>query len=577
MTEATSGEQSNVRYEPDQTPPHSLALGLGLQMATMTIAGIVLTPAIIIKAAGGNEEYMNWAVFAAVMVSGISTIIQSQRMGRIGAGYILAMGTSGAFIAVSVTALQQGGPAVLASLIITSSLFQFLLAGRLSLLRRILTPVVSGTVIMLIPVSVMPIIWSLLDDIPAAVEPGVGSISALVTLLVVLLIALRASGVFRLWAMMIGVIVGSVVGGILGLYDTGRVAEAAWFGLPSFSWPGISLQTGPVFWSLLPGFIFVTLIGAIETIGDSVGIQRVSWRKPRAVDFRAVQGAVGADGLGNLLSGLAGTVPNTTYSSSVAVVELTGVASRRVGIALGLLFLLAAFSPKLLAVILAIPGPVVAAYTMVLLSMLFVLGMKIIVQHDIDYRDGIIVGVSFWIGVGCQSNVIYPEILSRFGGGLLENGMTAGGLCAILMNLFLMVSAPRRYQIDLPLTTSKLPQVREFLANFVVSNNFSDRVQRRLELASEETLLTLIDRNEINAERNLRVIVYRDGAHAILELIASPGGANIQNLLSVIRDGPVEASVEGEVSLRLLQHAAASVSHQQYHNTDIVTLKVEGA
>ena len=97
-------------------------------------------------------------------------------------------------------------------------------------------------------------------------------------------------------------------------------------------WPGFDLNFGPVFWTLLPAFVFVTLVGAIETIGDAVAIQNVSWRRPRAVDFRAVQGAVTADGMGNLLSGLMGTVPNTTYSTSVSMTELTGVGARTVGI-----------------------------------------------------------------------------------------------------------------------------------------------------------------------------------------------------------------------------------------------------
>ena len=570
-------QRASIRYEPDESPPGPLAFSLGLQMALLCVAGIVLTPAIVIRAAGGSETYLGWAVFAAVIVSGASTVMQAVRVGRIGAGYVLAMGTSGAFIAVCVTALAQGGPAVLAALVIASSLFQFLLSARLSLLRRILTPVVSGTVIMLIAVTVMPIIFDLLDDVPAGANPVAAPISALGTLLVVVTIALRATGVLRLWALVIGVIAGSLISSLFGLYDVQRIADAAWIGVPASGWPGISLEFSPVFWALLPGFIFVTLIGAVETIGDSVAIQSVSWRRPRAVDFRAVQGAVGADGLGNLLSGLAGTVPNTTYSSSVAVTELTGVASRRVGVALGLVFIIAAFSPKFLALILAIPGPVVGAYTTVLLSMLFVLGMKIVVQHGIDYRGGVIVGVSFWIGVGCQNGVIFPEIVSEFAGGLLQNGMTAGGLCAILMNLFVMVTAPPRREIELPLTTSILPRIREFLALFAARDGMGNLIASRLELASEETLLTLIDENDdAQPARNLRLVVYRDGSDAVLEFIASPGGENIQDLLTVIKEGPSEPSADREVSLRLLRHAASSVNHQQYHDVDIVTIRVKG-
>ena len=417
MATANNEQASGIRYQADENPPTLLATGLGLQLALLTISGIVLTPAIVVRAAAGGETYLEWAVFAAVIVSGISTATQVLRIGRIGSGYLLAMGTSGTFIAVCATALAQGGPALLASLVIASSLFQFLLSSRLSLLRRILTPVVSGTVIMLIPVTVMPIVWEMLSEVPAGSHPLGAPVSALGALLLVAVIALKASGVLRLWALVIGIVGGSLISVPFGLYDVPRVAAAAWIGIPASGWPGISFEFGALFWALLPGFIFVTLIGAIETIGDAVAVQRVSWRKPRAVDFRAVQGAVGADGLGNLLSGLMGTVPNTTYSTSVAVAELTGVASRRVGVALGAIFVIAAFSPKFLALILAIPGPVAGAYVLVLLSMLFVIGMKIAVQHGIDYRASLILGVSFWVGVGCQSGAIFPEIVSGFAAG----------------------------------------------------------------------------------------------------------------------------------------------------------------
>ena len=80
---------------------------------------------------------------------------------------------------------------------------------------------------------------------------------------------------------------------------------------------GLNLTPGVEFWALLPAFIIVTMVGAIETVGDGIAIQQVSRRRPRATDFRVVQGALNADGVGNLLSGLMGTLPNTTYSSSL--------------------------------------------------------------------------------------------------------------------------------------------------------------------------------------------------------------------------------------------------------------------
>ena len=578
MQNETAGERSSVRYEPDDKPPKLLAFGLGLQLSILCVSGVVLTPAIVVRAAGGSETYLTWAVFAAVAVCGITTVVQAVRVGRIGAGYVLLMGTSGAFIAVSVGALAMGGPAMLATLVVISALFQFALAARLSLLRRILTPTVAGTVIMLIAVTVMPIVFDTLRDVPESAAPVAAPISALATVLVIIGLALKATGALRLWAPVIGVVVGSVVAGLFGLYDVASVAGAAWIGVPSAGWPGFDLSFGPVFWALLPAFVFVTLVGAIETIGDGAAIQRVSWRRPRAVDFRAVQGAVSADGAGNLLSGIAGTVPNTTYSTSIAVTELTGVGARSVGVAIGAIFLGLAFLPKVLAAVLAIPGPVAAAYITVLLAMLFVTGMKMVVQDGVDYRKGLVVGISFWAGVGFQSGVVFPEYFSQVAGGLLQNGMTAGGLVAILMTLFMEVTAPRRRRIEVETDLADLPKIREFLGSFASRNGWDEAMAGRLDAAGEETLLSLIGEEEDGEppeRRRLLLVAHKQDGGAVLEFVASSGHENLQDRIALLDPRSAEVPDERETSLRLLRHIASSVRHEQYHGTEIVTVRVD--
>ena len=569
---------AGVRFEPDDKPPKLLTFGLGLQLAILCLGGIVLTPAIVVRAAGGGDPYLSWAVFGAVAVSGVTTVLQAVRVGRIGAGYVLLMGTSGAFIAVSVTALAQGGPAMLATLVVISALFQFVLAARLSLLRRVLTPTVAGTVIMLIAVTVMPIVFDMLGEVPEGAPPVSAPLSALVTALVIIGLALKAARVLRLWAPVIGVVVGSVVAGMFGLYDAASVAAAAWIGVPTGGWPGFDLSFGPVFWALLPAFVFVTLVGAIETIGDGAAIQRVSWRRPQAVDFRAVQGAVSADGAGNLLSGLAGTVPNTTYSTSIAVTELTGVGARGVGVAIGALFVALAFLPKALAVVLAIPGPVAAAYITVLLAMLFVTGMKMVIQDGIDYRKGLVVGVSFWAGVGFQSGVIFPEYFAQVAGGLLQNGMTAGGLVAILMTLFMELTSPRRRRIEVRTDLADLPKIREFLGAFASHNGWDEAMAGRLDAAGEETLLSLIgeEAGEAREARRLLLVAHKQDGGAVLEFVATTGHENLQDRIALLDPRSAEVPDERETSLRLLRHIATSVRHEQYHGTEIVTVRVDG-
>ena len=230
MTEAPVNE--NVRYEPDENPPPLIAAGAGLQAAMIIVAPVVLTVVIVARIAEQPESYLSWAVFAALLISGITTVLQAVRVGRVGAGHVLIMGTLGAFIAVCVSALVKGGPATMASLIIVSSLFQFVLASRLSLLRRIFTPVVTGTVIMLIAVTVMPIVFDTLVDVPDGAPRAAAPAAALATLITVSALVLRGPSAWRLWSPLIGIVVGCSVAAAFGLYDVQYILEAPWFGAP---------------------------------------------------------------------------------------------------------------------------------------------------------------------------------------------------------------------------------------------------------------------------------------------------------------------------------------------------------
>ena len=572
---------STVRYEPDEKPAWPLSVGLALQYCVIALGGVVLTVAIVVRSAGSGEEYLAWAAFGALLVSGTATIFQVLRVGPLGSGYVLIMGTSGAFIAVSVAALQQGGPGLLATLVIASSLFQFLLAGRLSLLRRILTPTVAGTVVMLIAVNVMPFLFDFLDDVPAGSDPLAAPVTVLATLVVTLVMMLRFTGAIRLWGPLIGIVAGCVAASFYGLMDTGPVGEALWVGVPAAGWPGLRFDFGAAFWALLPAYTFVTLVGAIETIGDAVGIQRVSWRSPRATDYRAVQGAVAADGLGNLLSGLFSTVPNTTYSSSVSIVEITGLAARRVGVCIGLIFCALAFLPKITQLLLIIPDPVIGAYAMVIIAVLFMVGTRIVLQDGMDYRKATIVGFSFWVGVGCQNGQIPIDGLPPFLQQMLGNGMTSGGLTALLLTGFMELAGPRRVRMTTTLRMESLPKIRRFLEDFADRGGLGGETARRLVHAAEETLLLLtgeVGEDDAPAGRRLRLTARAEAGGAEVEFLAAGGEGNIEDSLAVIGgEHAAESPAEHEFSMRLLRHLATSVRHHKYADTDVVTLRVDPA
>ncbi len=571
-------ENASVRFEPDESPSYPVAIGAGVQAAMVIVAPVVLTVVVVMQIAGQTDRFLTWAVFAALCISGITTILQVRSVGRFGSGYLLMMGTSGAFIAVCVAALQAGGPATMASLVVVSSLFQFLMAARLSWLRRLFTPVVSGTVVMLIAATVMPLIFDSLSSAP----PGTSSIAAPlasgVTLITIVGLILRAPARLRLWSPVIGVVVGCLVAAPFGLYDMGAVTASPWIGIPSGGWPGLDLTPGVEFWGLLPAFVIATLVGAIETLGDGVAIQRVSHRNPKATDFRAVQGALNADGMGNLLSGLSGTLPNTTYSSSISLAEVTGMASRRVGVALGMTFLAIAFVPKMSALLIAIPPSIAAAYLTVLVGLLFVQGAKIVVRDGLDHRKATVVGISFWVGTAFQNGWVFPDLLGDgIVGTLFGNGMTSGAIFAILMMTFLELTGARRRRLETQLSTQALPELNTFLRKLATKHGWDEASSERLILVGEETLTGLMS-EEVDVsvgKRYLRVSARPDGGDMEIEFVSAPSRENLEDQLSYVGDAP-DIPEAREISFRLLRHFASRVRHQKYHGVDVVTVTVQG-
>ena len=577
---AATPTNEHIRYEPDEHPPALLTLGAGFQAALLIIGGIVLGVVIVFRIAEQPANYIAWGVFAALLISGVTTILQSARLWRIGAGHILMMGTSGAFFAVCAAALIQGGPALMASLVVVSALFQFALAARLSVLRSIFTPVVSGTVIMLIAATIMPIVFDMLSDAPEGTASVAPPLVAVVTILVVVVLVLRGPAAWRLWSPVIGIIVGCAVSAPFGMYDVQYVKDAPWVGVPFGAWPGFDFTPGVEFWALLPAFIVVTFVGAIETIGDGVAIQRVSRRRPQATDYRVVQGALNTDGVGNLLSGLAGTLPNTTYSTSISLAEVTGIAARRVGIVVGVIFIILAFFPKATALLIAIPSPVAAAYVGILIALLFVQGLRIIVQDGLDHRKATVAGIAFWVGVGFQNGVIFPELLGDgFLGVLLGNGMTSGAIVAVALTAFVELSKPRRRRLRVPLDDDAPRQVDDFLRAFASRIRWNPAASDRLAAAGEETLAILSQEeepDESDSPRRLTVNARREGNNVELEFVSALEGENVEDRLTYLSALPAVPD-DGEVSLRLLRHYASSVRHQKYHGLDVVTVSVSAA
>ncbi len=562
----------HLRYAVDEEPPILLTLGLSAQVVTVVLTGIILIPIIVLTAADARQ-FIEWAVFATLLVSGLATMLQARPIGAFGAGYPLYMGTSGAFIAISTAAVAIGGLSLLATLVAASALVQFLFAARLSLVRRLITPTVGGTVIMLLAVNVFPIATDLLTRVPEGVDPAsmAAPAVAFAAFAVIVLISLYARGAMQLWAPLIGVLVGTALAAGFGILDWSPLLDAAWFGFPGAAWPGLDLSFDARFFGLLIPFVIVTIIGAIETYGDAIAIQRVTRRGVSPVDFRAVQRAVNADGVGNLVSGLAGTMPNTTYSTSVSIADLTGVGARKVAFYGGLLIVLTAFVPKIPALLRLVPDPVAGAYIVIFIVLLFRQGVRMVTTGGFGYEKGLIVCVSFWIGLGFQNGVIFPDHLPEWSRGVLDNGMAAGGLVAIALTALVALKTRSKRAVLEP-TMASLATLGELVTTSAANAGWDDSAAQRLQLAGEEAFLYLMERQAEQGASSRVSVAIRPHENALqLEFLT---GAGVDNLEERLRTLDPERTEIADAGPRILRHLG-EVRHEQFYDLEALTLTVE--
>ena len=566
----------NILYQPDERPSHPVSLVHGFQSVMTRMAAMAATTSIIAVAGGQPQGYLSWIFFSVLVVCGIGGILQTFRFWRFGSGYSLSISSASAFIAICISALLAGGPALLSSLIVASSLIQFVFISRLSWLRRVISPLVAGTVLMLLASTIITVVLGRLSDLPEGAPPVAAPILAGTTLFILMLLRLFASPKWQQWAPVVAIVVGCVIAAPLGAYDWQHVMEASWIGFPSYTWPGFDLSFGAAFWGLLPGFVIVNMATTINSISDTVVIQQVAWRRPKATDFRVVQGAHNLLVLTNLLAAALGTLPNRIGASNSARVMLTGVAARRMGIYGGLILIAVAFSPKLIALVVATPPPVLVAYMIFMLSLLFVEGMRTVFRDGVDGRKAAVIGVSLWIGIGFQNQVILPDLLTGTVGTLLSNGMTTGSVCVILFTVLMEYTSRRRRRLNVAMSLSSLPRIDSFLQGFATSVGWNEVSINRLRSAGEETLSSLLsqyEESEEDARKRLIIAARRADAAIEMEFVVTTEGGNLEDKMAYLNEQP-EIPDEREISFRLLRHYASSVQHHKYHDIDIITVQV---
>ena len=567
-----------IQYEPDEKCPPLLAISSAFQIFIPNTIGLVMLAALVVRASGESEDYLSWVTFTALAVTGAGMILQTLRLRHLGSGRLIVANFNVPFLAVCALALHVGGPGLLASLVVVSTLLQTALTLRLASLRRVFTQTVSGIVVMLVAISAMPFIIGKAVIPPENESTALYLAPGMAALAVGVVISLQDRPIWRMWILPATVAVGLIVAVPLGFFDTDIISATRWVSLPDFSFAGLDLAFGANFWALLPAFVLVNLTAFMKVVGDLSVIHRASYRRHSAIDFRSVQGGLNVYGLGTFFSGILGTLPVAAPWSATAVyIGFTGVAAASVGIYLGLFTIFVAFFSKLLAVLVSIPTPVVSAVYVIIFGMLFIEGAKTVFAAQIDQKKAAITGVSMVLGLSAGAfSGLFEGIVVH----LVGNPIVVGGISAIAMTVFTELSGFRAKKLRADLSHSALPAIDDFLCQFADGLSWTEEGKNRLRLVGEEIILSLINEEDDGAadgKRSLVATIRPDSGSVELEIVVASDDAiqgNIENRMAYL--GHDQALDDGEeLSVRILRHYASSVHHRKYYGIDIVSCRVD--
>lgn len=429
-------------------PPLGAALSLALEHLVAMIVGCV-TPAIIIaEAAGLAYADRVLLIQTSLVMSAVSTLIQLFPIGKhFGAGLPIILGVSFAYLP-SMQAIAQagGGIAAIAGAMLVGGLVAVLVGIFAKPIRRLFPPVITGTVVFTIGLSLYPTAINYMAGgtaNTAAVVAEKGLTSALVygswqnwliagiTLAAVMVLNYHGKGICKLASVLIGMAFGYLVALCFGMVDFSGIADAAWFSLPKPLHFGVRFEPSGC---IALGLLFA--INSIQAIGDFSAVTvGAMGREPTDNEL---QGGILAYGVGNILTALLGGLPTATYSQNVGITTTNKVVNRTVFTLTSAFLLLAGVSPKFAAVLTTIPQCVLGGATVTVFSTIAMTGMKLIASQGLTARNTTIVGLSAALGVGVSQAGSalsqFPEEVTMILG---KSPVVIATIMAVLLNLIL--------------------------------------------------------------------------------------------------------------------------------------------
>lgn len=418
----------------DEVLPMRQLATFGLQHVLVMYAGAVAVPLILGSALGLKPEQVVTLINANLLTSGIATLIQTIGFWKFGARLPMIQGCSFIALAPMIMIGKEFGLGEVFGAVIAAGVLTVALAPFFSRLLRFFPPVVIGSLITIIGISLMPAaaIW-IGGGNPGAEDFGkpANLLLGLATVAVTLVIYARFSGFIGNLSVLLGLFAGSMIAAAFGMTDFSRVGQAAWFELSP------PMAFGAPQFSLMPILVMTLamLVIMAETTGNCLAIGKLTGRP---ISQLTLGNAFRADGLSTMLGGLFNSFPYNAFTQNTGLIALSRVKSRFVVAAAGAIMVLMGLFPKLGALISAVPTPVLGGCAIVMFGMTTVAGIQELSRVRFGgTRNGIIVAVSVSVGVLPMS---FPALFDQFSGTLrlvLESGIFLGAITAILLNVLL--------------------------------------------------------------------------------------------------------------------------------------------
>jgi xanthine permease XanP len=438
----------DIIYGLNDKPPVRESIFAALQHLLAIFVGII-TPTLIIGGVLGLGKEVPYLISMALIVSGVATFIQVKRIGPIGSGLLSIQGTSFAFLSSILAAgfivkSQGGSPkeilAVIYGICFFGAFIEMFLSRFLHHLKKIITPTVTGIVVTTIGLSLIKVgvtdmgggQW-LLDNKPELFG-SMENLGLSFLVLIVIVIFNRSKNQFlRMSSIVLGLIVGYIVSAFMGRIDLSGLKDLPFITIPIPFKYGISFN-----WTAFLPIAFIYVITTIESIGDLTATSMVSGEPIEGKKYiKRIKGGILGDGVNSALAAVFNTFPNTTFSQNNGVIQLTGVASRYIGMYIaGFLVILGLF-PVVGGVFQQMPKPVLGGATIIMFGTVAAAGIKIIASDKIDRRAMMIMAISFGLGLGVQVVPAFlgqmPEIIQKVFG----SPITVAGLAAIVSTIVL--------------------------------------------------------------------------------------------------------------------------------------------